>query len=205
MALRTISGGRLRLGFSEHAKGWRKRTLIAPGGLPEITRLPFTQFYWALNAGTWRLEEGVYHGEALAGWQTADLGLGAENFEFSASVSLSQGAAVGFVFRPDTYRDHSGQDHQGDFVFFLDGSEQRAVAARLPAFDQQHVRAFPLEYGRSYHLRLCIRRPRFELFVDDILVLQGALNWQPAPAPSVGLFVDRGTAEVSGLALYELG
>jgi hypothetical protein len=206
MALRTVDGGRLRLAFHERAKGRRTRTLVAPGSAqPEITQLPFTQFYWALNGGTWRLQDGTYHGEAQTGWQTADLGIGAEAIEFSASVTLHQGAAVGFVFRPDTRVSHSGSDRQGDFVFYLDAEQQQAVAARLPAFIEQHVRRLPVKCGRTYHLRLCIRKPRFELFVDDILVLQGALAWLPAPAPSVGLFVDRGDAAVCGLALYELG
>jgi len=205
MALRTISGGRLRLGFSEHARGLRKKTLIACGEQPEIVRLPFTQFYWALHGGKWWLQEGSYYGKADTGWQTAAFGVGAENFEFSAFVTLQEGAAVGFVFRPNTHLDHSGNDEYGDFIFFLDAERQLAVAAKLPAFDQQHVREYPVETGRSYHLRLCIRRPRFEVFVDDILVLQGALQWQPAPAPGVGLFVDRGTAQVCGLELYELG
>jgi hypothetical protein len=79
------------------------------------------------------------------------------------------------------------------------------AAARLPAFIQAHVREFPLQIGQTYHMRLCIRQPRFEVYVDDILVLQGALQAQPMPAPSVGLFVDRGTVQVSDLALYELG
>ena len=205
MALRAIAGGRLRLAFSERAKGWRRKTLIPSGGQPEITKLPFSQFYWALNGGSWSLKDGVYRGEARAGWQTADLGLGAENVEFSAAITLHEGSAVGFVFRPNSARADSGDDHSGDFVFFLDAEKQQAVAAKLPAFDQQHVRECPLETGRLYRLRLCIRRPRFEVFLDDILILQGALNWLPAPAPSVGLFVERGRADVRGLELYELG
>ncbi|MBE0695905.1 MAG: hypothetical protein IH586_03190, partial [Anaerolineaceae bacterium] len=205
MALRTISGGRLRLGFSARAKGWRKKTLITHGETPSIVRQPFTQNYWALNGGEWRMEDGVYRGEAPAGWQTADLGLGAENIEFSARVTLHSGAAVGFVFRPDARLDHAGSDQRGDFVFYLDAETQQVAAARLPAFLQPHVRALPVEYNHPYTLRLCIRRPRFEVYVDDILALQGALDWQAAPTPSVGLLVDRGSAEISELELYELG
>jgi beta-fructofuranosidase len=205
MALRTLPGKRLRLGFSEHAKGRRQRMLIAPGQTPSITQLPFTQFFWALNGGTWQLQDGIYHGEAQTGWQTADLGIGAEAIEFSASVTLHEGAAVGFLFRPDTHAKHSGSDQKGDFIFYLDAEQQQVAAARLPAFIEPHVRRLAIEHGRTYALRLCIRPPRFELFVDDILVLQGALAWLPTPAPSVGLFVDRGIADVSNLELYELG
>ncbi len=49
--LADASGERLRLAFSEHAKGRRQQELIAPGQTPSITHLPFTQFYWALNGG----------------------------------------------------------------------------------------------------------------------------------------------------------
>jgi hypothetical protein len=205
MALRTISGGRLRLAFSDYAKGWRHTALIAPGDHPPIARMPFTQFFWDLHGGTWTLEEGVYRGRGETGWQTADLGLGAENVEFSASVTLHEGVAAGFVFRPDQYVSHAGSGSHGDLIFYLDAERRQVVSARLPSFDQQRVRSFPVERGRPYHLRLCIRQPHFELYVDDILVLQGALRPQQTPAPSVGLFVDRGTATIADLALYELG
>lgn len=205
MALRSLSAGQLRLGFSPHARQWRKKTLIAPGDQPEIVSLPFSQFYWALNGGVWRRQDGIYLGTGLSGWQTADLGIGAENIDFSASLKLDSGAAAGLVFRPDTRRDHSGDDRSGDMIFYLDVQRQQVAAARLPAFIQAHVREFPLQIGQTYHMRLCIRQPRFEVYVDDILVLQGALQAQPMPAPSVGLFVDRGTVQVSDLALYELG
>ncbi len=205
MELRTISGGCLRLAFSERAKGLRKKTLISPGDRTEIVKLPYNMSHWALHGGSWSLLENVYHGEAETGWQTADLGIGAENVEFSADISLTRGSAVGFVFRPDSTVDHSGSDHKGDFIFYLDADRQWIVSARLPAFDQQNVREFPFENGRTYRMRLCIRQPRFEIYVDDILVLQGALHWVPALSPSVGLFIDRGSAEVRGLELYELG
>jgi hypothetical protein len=205
MALRALPDGRLRLAFSERAKGWRKRALIAPRLPPAIVRLPYTQFYWSMTAGTWALENGVYHGQAASGWQTADLGAGAENIELEAGITLRRGAAAGLIFRPDSTAEHSGDDRSGDLVFYLDAQQQQAAAARLPAFDQQHVRTFPVETGKTYRFKLCIRQPRFEVYIDDILVLQSALDLPSIPHPGIGLFVDRAAVDIKDLTLYELG
>jgi hypothetical protein len=205
MALRTLPDGRLRLAFSERAKSWRKQVLVAPAHPPSILRLPYTQFYWSMNAGTWALENGVYHGEAHNGWQTADLGPAAENLELEADVTLREGAAAGLLFRPDASLEHSGNDPAGDIVFYLDAQRQQVAAARLPAFDQPHVREYPVQRGQTYQVRLCIRQPRFEVYLDDILVLQSALDLPAIPHPGFGLFVDRGIAEIQNLTLHELG
>ncbi len=205
MRVTTLADGRLRLACSDRTKIWRKQTLIAAGATPAIVRQPFTQFYWPMVSGHWELAEGVYHGHGGTGWQSADLGVGAANVEFEATLILKRGVAAGVVFRPDTHVEFAGNDRVGSIAIFLDAEAQCVVAAQLPIFNQDRRQKFPVEYGKPYRLRVCIRLPRFELFIDDILVLQSALVWPEMPAPSVGLFVDRGDAEISDLALYELG
>ena len=201
----TLPDGRLRLAYNPRTAALRTQTLIAPGATPAITKLPYTQNYWYMNDGDWQLTDGKYIGTAKSGWQSADLGVGAVNCEFEATVVLQRGVAVGLIFRPDTSIPYAGNDREGDFVFMLDANEQRLVCARLPVFDQDRRRSVPVEYGKAYHLRLCMRPPRFEVFVDDILVLQSALEFPALTHPSVGLFVDRGVAEITNLAAYKLG
>lgn len=201
MLVGTTSNGRLRLRYSPRTEVWRSHTLLSLGDLPAITHLPYSQGVWPLLAGRWELSGRAYHGESRTGWQIADLGIGAENCEIEARVTLHDGVAVGVVFRPNT----SMQWPDGDVVFALDVEEQCVFVARVPDFGDQRRWRYPVRHGQTYHLRVCLRWPRVEVFLDDELVLQCAMSPADWPAPSVGLFVDRGHARVDDLAVYALG
>lgn len=202
---RALPDGRLRLCYDPRTAALRTETLIAPGTTPPIKRLLFTQSYWNMLGGDWSLRDGKYLGDAETGWQAADFGVGAFNVEIEAKVVLHSGVAVGLIFRPDEALEYAGNDRDGAIAFFLDAEKQLLMSARIPLFDTDRMRSFPVEYGREYHLRVCIRPPRFEVYVDDILVLQSAVDWSNLKAPSVGLFVDRGSAVVYDFAAYKLG
>ena len=117
------------------------------------------------------------------------------------ALTLQSGVAAGLVYRPLGIPDHNVHD----VVIGLDAAEQTAFAATLPYFMEHHRRRFPVEVGRPYHLRICLRYPRLELYVDDLLALQCALGPRDFATPSLGLFVDRGEVVVSGLTAYRLG
>ncbi len=201
MRLKTLPGGQLRLAYSPRTATWRRAVLIGPGAYPAVAHLPFSQCIWPLQAGRWEMNEpGVYRGESRTGWQVADLGLGAENVEVEAHLLLQSGAAAGIVFRPNT----ANSCPAADLSLILDTERQCVLAAHLPDFDKQQRRAFPVQPGQRYHIRVCIRPPRYEVFIDDILVLQAAGEFHELAAPSIGLFVDRGRVEFSNLIVYSL-
>ena len=201
MRLVSLPDGRLRAYRSPRTEAWRQRTIIAPGEAPAIAKLPFQMAHWELPAGRWRQDGAAYHGESRTGWCVADLGVGAADMEVEARVALKSGVAAGLVYRPDGDLSYPG----GDVVFAVDAAEKCALSARTPVFNDMHKRVFPVERGREYHLRVCIRRPRFELFIDDELVLQFALPVDSPPHPTLALFVDRGEATITDIAAYELG
>lgn len=205
MLTKALPDGRLRLAYNPRSAAWRTETLIEPGTTPPITKLLFTQSYWNMLGGNWTLRDGKYMGEAETGWQAADLGVGAENCEFEATVVLHSGVAVGLIYRPDSSLEYAGNDRGGATAFFLDAEKQQLVSARVPLFDTEHLRSFAVEYGKPYRLRVSVRPPRFEVYIDDILVMQSAIDWADLPQPGLGLFVDRGRAEVYDLAAYKLG
>lgn len=198
--LRTTPDGRLRACYSERTQAWRKRPLVEAGALFQLGAQPHCHPAWALTAGKWELRSGAYHGSSRTGWQIADLIDSPLDFEAEAMVTLESGAACGLALRPNKELDFTGPA----MVFGLDAVEQTVFAANLTDFTYAGKRSFAVETGRAYHVRVCVRRPRIEIFVDDVLVLQTAATFPDSPAPALGLFVDRGNAVIRDVQAYEL-
>ena len=198
--LRASPGGRLRAHYSDYQHAWRTGRLIDPTSPPPIAGLPGTTHFWVTTNGRWDLAEGGYRGDARTGWQTADLGVGARSMEIEARVTLHAGVAAGLTIRPDSAQEHV----YGDLVFALNADEGVVEADELNHFPHGHRRLFNMERGRGYHLRLSARPPRYELYVDDVFVLECAFDVDSFPAPTVGLFVDRGECTVTDVSAWQL-
>ena len=201
--LRTTADGRLRATYSPRTQAWRERTLAAPGAPPPIALLPLGHGNWNVPGGRWSLDDGTYRGESRTAWQIADLLLVAPNLEVEANVTVESGAAAGLAIRATP--GHLGT--WGDMILALDAERQCVLAAGVPAFTDAWRRSFPVRRGHAYRLRVCARGHRFEVFVDDDLVLQfhTAKALGPLPGPrSVALFVDRAEARIDSLAAYAL-
>lgn len=201
MRLRTTADGRLRAAYSPRSQVWRQSTLLDGTELPPINKLVQTTPWWPLTNGRWELKDGAYVGSARTGWQSADLGIGAADIEIEAEVTIESGVACGIVLRPNSELAWPGPD----IVFALDAEAQTVFSASLQEYADIRQRTCPIERGRPYHLRVCIRRPRVEIYVDGDLLLQFAMTFPDSPAPTIGLFVDRGVGTVRGLAAYALG
>jgi len=200
-SLRTTPEGYLRLGYSDRTQGWRVSTLIQPGTTPEITRLPCNHPQWVVQGGTWRKEGRTYLGEARCGWQLAYLPAAAVNLEVEASITLEKGVAAGLAFHPNS----KDQAAWGDWVIALDAKESWVFAARALEFEEMYRRKMVIEYGRSYRIRVCIRGSRFEVFIDDILILQFGIRKPIHPiSHEIGLFVDRAVCRIADLSAYSL-
>lgn len=198
MEVRLTPDGRLRLVWSARQNAWRGTSLHA-AALPEPVALR-THATGGLTAGRWELtEDGSYLGKSRSGWQVDDLRVGAENMEVETTVTLRSGVAAGLVVRADRQSPHAN----GDFVIGLDAKDSCAFGAPLTPFFPMTQRTLPVEHGRAYHLRLYVRAERYQLFVDDELVLHGAFPKEFVRIDSsLGLFVDRGEAVIQHLAAY---
>jgi hypothetical protein len=201
MTARSLPDGRLRLAYSPRTQVWRAGAILEATAPPPVGDLIPPLGHWSpLLSGAWRRGDAGYTGESRTGWQVADLGVGAENVEIEATVTLESGVAAGIVLRPLGTPDH----HAGDLVVGLDAAEQTAFAATLPSFTENHKRRFPVRVGQAYRLRICVRFPRVEMYVDDLLALQAAVGAREFTKPTLGLFVDRGVASVGNLTAYQL-
>ena len=198
-----LPDGRLRLVWNDRLALLRKENLVSKNDPPPISKLPVSHESGGIPAGRWRQEGGTYIGESRTGWQVCDLGVGADNVEIEAFVTLLSGVAGGLAFRPNGQQDWATSDS----VIALDAADQCVFATSLPLFFApygQGRRSHPVEHGKRYHVRVCIRQPRYEVFIDDILVVQTALTGAQIGSPTVGLFVDRGCVQVSELTVHRL-
>ncbi|MBO9604467.1 MAG: hypothetical protein J7639_00875 [Paenibacillaceae bacterium] len=197
----TTEEGYLRLQYCSRTSLLRERTLIEPWQPPAITGLPFCHQIWRLPGGTWQLDRDVYHGCAFdGGWQVADLGIGWSDMEMAASVAITGGMAGGLVWRGNSQQTDCG----GNVIFMLNAEEGAVQASVAPHFGPLWSRKWTIERGRRYHLRIIVRRPRVEVYVDNLLALQFAETFAASPHPSVALFVDRAEVEIADLAVHAL-
>lgn len=196
----TTKKGYLRLKYSSLNEVWRHYTLVRIGQKPDILKLPFSHENWGLPGGTWCIQGDTYIGKTKQGWQIADLGIGSADVEIEATITIIEGIAAGIVWRGNTQAVGCG----GNMVFMLDAAEHVVQAGIAPGFGEPWCRHWEIERGKQYHMRVVVRRPRVEIYVDDLLVLQFAGIFSEVVQPSVGFFVDRGIVAISNLAVYAL-
>ena len=69
-------------------------------------------------------------------------------------------------------------------------------------FDPCAKRSVTLEKNKEYHVRAIVMEGIFEIYIDDILVLQGAIETAEHIVP--GIVVGNGNCEIKELKIYEL-
>jgi beta-fructofuranosidase len=203
--VRTTPEGYLRLGYSDLTASWRSKLLLDATQVQAVQVLPLPHGNWGLPGGRWNREDGGYVGEARRGWQIAGLCPSAANVEATASIVLETGVAAGLALLGDW----EAADCAGTLVVMLDASEGRVRAGIAPLFNEPWMREWPIQHGRNYRLRVTVRTPRVEVYVDDWLVLQFALKENSSGQPDgkecgVGLFVDRARTFISGVEAFSL-
>ena len=200
MEVITLPDGKLRLAYNERLKKYRKECLI-DNETPEIFSLPYTHGSGGTNAGRWKLENGIYYGESRTGWQVAQFSIGSRDMEINARITIEKGTGAGIVFVPDNTLSFT----QNNTLIAFDAEKQCVILGRLPQFDPAEYYKFPVKHNREYNLKVLIRQPRYEVFVDDILVGTCALRIDEIKNPGFGLFVEKGRTSIKNLLLYSLG
>jgi hypothetical protein len=196
MEARILPSGKLRPAYSDLNSVCYDKVLLDPAQPIAISSLPLPVNVCPIKSGQWELRDGVYHGISRTGWQTADLGVGSENAEISAELTLSEGKAAGLVYRVDS----DSQFSEGDFVFALSAKEGCVWFAHMPDFTQFYRRSFPVNAGQKYNIKLSVRWPRFDAYIDDILVGHIAMKADKPKKPSIGMYVERGHAAITEIS-----
>ena len=190
---------RLRLAYNERLKKYRKDCIL-DHETPEIYSLPYTHGSGGTPAGRWKLEDGFYYGESRTGWQIARFDTGTSDMEINAKITLESGVGTGIVFSPDYTLAYAG----GDIVVAFDAEEKCLIISSLD-FSRAERFEFNVEYNREYDVKILIRQPRYEAFVDNILVGNTSCRSNNITNPGFGLYVEKGKTKVHDLSVFSLG
>lgn len=166
-------------------------TPIAAGTLPPTTGLKDAYE----NPGRWNAENGQITGASQYGWSRYAFGPDAENFIYTASVTLQSGVAAGLMFLQRSSND--------GLCAFLDVDAQRIGVATIHGFYIVDLRPMKLEAGRTYEVRVMVIERHIDVFVDGILMVQ-CQSHVGGKGP-VGVLVDRAEAAFSNIQLEILG
>lgn len=201
MSVKTNAKGNLRLAYSDFNKIYRRDTIYNSREMMLHPNLVNCRAERAEMSGTWSIQGDKYIGVSETGWQICKLHEIKKDVEIEAQVLLRSGVAGGIVYgsllskKPD------------EMVFMLDVNDQIVHATKAPAFNNQFKKQFDIRHNIPYSMRILIRHPWVEIYINNILTLQFSYSMNEIlgdSSPYLGLFVDRGLVEVSKICVHEL-
>ena len=101
---------------------------------------------------------------------------------FSADITLDEGAAAGLVLKQS--------DGYSGYGVILDFNWQKLLFAVMPRVEILDARSCVLEHGKTYHLRVVCTGIHYDIFLDDVLMIQ-TVSYRYKDG-ICGLFLDRG-------------
>ncbi len=144
--------------------------------------------------GKWEVVGDTVVGRTATCWSRYQLPLKERTFSFSATIKMEEGAAAGLMI--------CQKDGYSGYGVILDYKWQRLIFCSMPRIEIIDCRQVHLEPGREYHLRVMSYGIHYEVYLDDVLMIQcvSYLSQQGV----VGLFVDRGCATFNKIALQHM-
>jgi len=147
---------------------------------------------WNVQSGEWILDGDVYKGNCEFGWQCAHVMDGAKNIEIEAEITLKEGTAAGITVRADKDNGTALFDH----CLFLDAKNKKLAFAEMGNFHLSNARDFDIEYEKSYKIHLVKNDDHIDVYLNGDLYIQTAMAFNPAENFGIGIFVDRGKADI---------
>ena len=169
--------------------------------------VPEEVFGWCVepNSFAWRTRGGQLHAQ-VGGFSISTVNGSyqafrnpqcAKSLEVIAELAVSACAAGIMLYALDT------QDSIAErYALLIEPEQQRLFLASGYAFRYVAARQFPFEKGRAYSIRMIAQEGQIEVYIDDVLLLQCAL--QTAQGLSFGLVCDRGHCEFRSIRAFEL-
>ena len=139
--------------------------------------------------GEWRVESCRVRSVSPKSWSVRLCGPEAESFIWTAALRLKRGRAVGLLFRQV-------------LAVFLDFEEQSVMFTHLWRLQRLDARRVRLVHGRPYRLRMIAKGEFFEVYLDDVLVLN-FVRYEP-PKGRLGLFIEAGDGTFSNVRAVSL-
>lgn len=187
-----VVNGKLRATYAELLEQKLGENLATPEALANPTA-DCQVLYW--TPGDWKVEDARVTGRTETCWSRYQLPPWQDKaFSYSATIRMERGAAAGLVFRQS--------DGYSGYGVLLDYKWQKLLLCRLPRMEVVDARQVELELGREYHLRVLCYGIHYEVYLDDVLLLQTITY--TSNGGRVGLFVDRGEAVFDQIALQPM-
>lgn len=174
-----LVNGKLRAVYTPLLEQACSSEMITPALLRK--NLPDCRVLYATPA-RWELRENCVYGQIRTCWDRYQLNLSAPAFIFSVNITLQEGAAAGLVIKQ--------RDGYSGYGIILDYKWQKLLFAQMPRIEILDARSCLLEYGRSYHLRIVCTGIHYDVFLDDVLLIQTVAYRNEDGI--CGLFLDRG-------------
>ena len=124
------------------------------------------------------------------------------SFVFTADVELTTGRSIGLLFRRVTRERPHREPASSALAVLLDYEEQCVKFAGLKNLETLDARARRLERRRKYSLRIMAKAEFFEVYLDDVLLLN-LVRYQPEKG-TFGLFLEKGQGRFSNIRATDL-
>ena len=187
----TTPEGYLRAAYSPLIE--KKVTGTVFQGLPASIRKPETRH---LN-GDWQIDGQRAVGTCRTGWTSAIAEEGAGPFILIGTVTMKEGRAAGLIFHAE-----GGGKRVPFYAVLLDYEQQMLFLTMMWQYDVLQARSVTLEYGRPYRIRVVAKGEFYEVYLDEVLMLNFVRY--ALPEGRFGLMVEQGEAEFSDLLALDL-
>jgi beta-fructofuranosidase len=191
-----LDGDRLFLGYSPLQDKCLGQQCWDSSNLPPINVTLPTQWHWCFTPGSWEMTDGQYRGQCQSAYQVGLTNQYLNNFQITANVRMSCKTA-GIALRPQAQSDINNDP----WVWGID-SDRRCFASKLPKFHPAVIRQYLGQTSDLFSIRLVVRQPRYEFYVNDELMLQGSLDL--IQKMQLGFWVESGNVALSYVICTEL-
>ncbi len=156
---------------------------------------PLTDFRLQYSTpARWQVHDNGVSGSIRTCWDRYQLSASEAAFLFSVQIRVDSGAAAGVVFKQS--------DGYSGYGVILDYKWQKVLLACMPRVEVLDARRLRLEYGKTYHLRVVCTGVHYNVYVDDVLLIQ-SLSYTYRNG-IMGLFLDRAEADFTELDIRGL-
>ena len=180
--LTTDGDGRLYAGYCANIESYTGETLFDG----TTARMLPNDGRWG-SIGTWTKNGEVIAGSCRTDWSIQVFDHEFPNFIFTCSVVIESARGAGLVFR------RSGDDvYEGACCVIMAAETEQVIFTHLVEFPRLEQRNWPIVRKKSVFLKVVAIDDIFDVFVDDILVLQ--LFDSAHSNGKLALFVEEGSA-----------
>jgi hypothetical protein len=197
--LRVSADGKLEAVYSRLVENCVGKPVVQGVSVAELTEIP--DWRWG-TPGAWTESGQAIEVVSPFSWTTRAFGPALSSFVLTGDVELATGRSIGILFRRVTRERPYREPASAALAVLLDYEEQCLKFTALKNLETLDARARRLERQRKYSLRIVAKAEFFEVYLDDVLLLN-LVRYQPEKG-AFGLFLEKGKGRFSNIRVTEL-